>query len=101
MDLPNFHHHPQGDVYVRTKDGIYNDSFQNFNTDLMKVSGRSYLGMPTGCIERYYEPRKRSYLIREGYDQIGDGGFSDGEYYISIAQQLILAKKARESLVSE
>ena len=67
----------------------------------MKISRRSYLGMPTGCIERYYEPRKKSYLIREGYDQIGDFEFSDGDYYISLAQQLIKAKQEREAQVSE
>lgn len=96
MGLPNFHHHPQGNIYIRTASGIYNDTFQNFNTDLQSVGGRSYAGLPSDCIERYYEPNVKSYLIEADYDQRGDFGFSDGDYYISLVHQLKSAKQARE-----
>ena len=97
MGLPNFHHHPQGNIYIRTNSGVYNDTLANFNLDLKSIGAKPYAGLSELYKERYYEPNVKAYLIENDYDQVGDPDFNDGDLYISLCEQLQVAKQAREN----
>lgn len=93
MGLPNFHHHPDGIVYVRTASGVYADTPENFALDL----GLSYRGLPTGYIERYYEPNVKHVLSNHLLSEPQPLVWEDGDFYIGKFNDLMTAKAAREA----
>lgn len=95
--MPNFHHHPQGNIYIRTNNGVYCDSLENFNKDLLACGIESYTGLPADCVERFYEPSGRKYLIESDYDQRGDDSFTQGDVYIANYQAIAKAKNDRHN----
>ncbi len=56
--MATFHHHPDGLIYVRDGQTEYCDTVANFLTD----SDRPYVGLPSGVIERFYDPGKTHYF---------------------------------------
>jgi hypothetical protein len=94
--MANFHHHPQGNIYIRTDSGVYCDTLSNFNADLASCEISPYAGLPQGCIERFYDPTGRKYVIEADYDQRGDDGFTDGDTYINNYYLIARAKSNRE-----
>ncbi len=58
MGYPNFQHHPDGLIYVRTEAGIYQDTIANFEADY----GSSGPDLPAGYAGRYYEPGVNHYI---------------------------------------
>lgn len=68
MGLPNYHHHPDNWIYVRTVDGVYQDTPENFALDY----GSAAPVLPPAFNERYYEPG----VMHELRDN-GDGTVSD------------------------
>jgi hypothetical protein len=93
--MANFHHHPQGNIYIRTNSGVYLDTLENFNKDLLAVGIVAYEGLPQDCIERFFDPNGRKYVIEADYDQRGDESFTSGDLYIEKYNELVIAKEAR------
>lgn len=83
--MPNFHHHPDGLIFVRTKSGIYKDTVDNFRLDL----GQSYAA--TTVVERFYEPGKRHVL--NGRPQAL--AWAEGDGYIGAIAALLSARAQR------
>ena len=93
--MANFHHHPQGSIYIRTEAGVYCDTLENFNKDILTVGIAAYEGLPQDCIERFFDPNGKSYVIEADYDQRGDESFANGRLYIEKYNEFVIAKKAR------
>lgn len=82
--MANFHHHPDGWVYVRTDAGVYVDTPENFAADLgqpYNFDGR----------ERYYEPGARHFVDHEPQPL----DWSQGDAYIAACEALLAAQEAR------
>lgn len=93
MGLPNFHHHPDDLVYIRTESGYYLDTPENFALDMSGV----YSGVPSGYIERYYEPGV-SHQLRTSYSADPQNlSWAEGDAYISGYSTIVSNKEARIS----
>ncbi len=70
--MAQFHHHPDGIVYVRGEVGrVYSDTAANFAKDFGEAST-----LPAGVIERFYDDDKESgrhHLFDAGYNQVPGG----------------------------
>lgn len=92
MRLPNFQHHPDGLVFIRTDQGIYMDTVANFEIDF----GESYPGLPDGFIGRYYEPDVNHYVHADDTAVSQGLNWLEGNAYISAYDTLVAAKADRE-----
>ncbi len=95
IEYPNFQHHPDGWILIRTEVGTYMDTIANFELDY----GQPYSELPDGYIGRYYEPGKSHYLSTGDTATPQDLSWLDGNAYIAAYEQLVAAKAARESAV--
>lgn len=89
--MQNFHHHPDGLIYVRTDAGIYCDSVENFALDL----GQPYPGLPEGFDERYYEPGVKHCLSTRTSAVPQELSWPEGDAYIAAYDSLVAAKNLR------
>lgn len=97
MGLPNFQHHPDGWIFIRTETGTYVDTIENFENDY----GQSYSGLPDGFIGRYYEPGVNHYITTGSTAVPQPLQWSEGDQYIAAYDSLMAAKMAREAAESE
>lgn len=96
MGLPNFQHHPDGWIFIRTDQGVYADAIANFEVDY----GNPYTGLPEGFIGRYYEPGVNHYVHTDDTAVPQTLIWQEGNAYIEAYEQLIAAKAGRESVDS-
>lgn len=96
MGYPNFQHHPDGWIFIRTETGTYVDTIENFENDY----GQSYSGLPDGFIGRYYEPGVNHYVHTNDTAVPQTLNWLEGNVYIEAYEQLIAAKADRESVDS-
>lgn len=89
--MATFHHHPDGLIYIRDGQGGYCDTIDNFILD----SGRPYVGLPSGYIERYYEPKKTHYLSTGSSQQNQNLTWEIGDTYIAELADLLAAQESR------
>ena len=94
MDNPNFQHHPDGFIFVRTGSGTYVDTVAKFQIDY----GGSYTGLPSGYIGRYYEPGVCHYLTTGSNIAPQSLTWIEGDRYIAAYQQLIANQNIRKQL---
>lgn len=97
MGYPNFQHHPDGWIYIRTDNGIYCDTIANFEVDY----GQSYVGLPEKYIGRCYEPGVNHYFHTDDTVVPQDLSWPEGDTYIPAYDALIAAKAAREAAETE
>jgi hypothetical protein len=93
MGYPNFQHHPDGWIIIRTNAGVYMDTIANFQTDF----GSSYPELPDGYIGRYYEPGVSHYLHTSDTAVPQDLIWMEGDAYIAAYDALAAAKAVREA----
>lgn len=93
MGYPNFQHHPDDLIFIRTSEGVYMDTVANFQTDY----GSSYPGLPDGYIGRYYEPDISHYLTTGDSVLPQSLSWAEGYAYIAAYNKLIAAKVEREA----
>lgn len=93
MGYPNFQHHPDGIIFVRTNSGIYSDTIVNFQSD----SGINYSGLLDGYIGQYYEPGISHYLHTINSATPQGLNWPEGDAYIAAYDSLMAVKKARET----
>jgi len=91
--MPNFHHHPDGLIFIRTDAGIYRETVENFEADL----GGAYAGLPDGFSERMYEPDARHVLCDGAGAEPQPLKWGEGDGYIRSFDALMAAKDAREN----
>lgn len=95
MGYPNFQHHPDGLIFIRTDAGVYMDTIANFQTNL----GQAYPCLLDGFIGRYYEPGINHYITTGDSATPQDLRWTDGDAYIAAYDTLMAAKAAREATV--
>lgn len=89
--MATFHHHPDGLIYIRDDQTEYRDTVANFVSD----SGRPYVGLPSGFIERFYDPGKTHYLST-GRNQANQNlTWEIGDTYIAELTQMLDAQHVR------
>ncbi len=91
MNLPNFHHHPDGLIYIRTDSGIYVDTIANFVLD----SEQSYDNLPGIYIERYYEPGITHKLKTDSSESPQSLSWSIGDNHIANFDTVVANKQTR------
>jgi hypothetical protein len=94
MGYPNFQHHPDGYIFVRTSSGTYMGTTDNFKKDY----GGSYAGLPDGYIGRYYEPGVSHYLTTGDISAPQSLPWLEGDRYIAAYQQLIANQNIRRQV---
>ena len=93
LPLPQFHHHPDGTIYIRTKGAEYADSLANFLLDV--GSGNAPEPLPAGADERLYIQRvSHALLNRQGLVDGGPMPWQYGDVAISLVEKII-AKQAQ------
>lgn len=92
--MAEFHHHPDGIIYVRTEAAVYAASLAEFGEDLAACGLPPYVGLPPGYRERRYSPG----VIRALYtadSQHADEDWTDGDAYLAAANALVAARTLR------
>ena len=90
--MKQLHQHPDGVIVIRTDNGIYQDTPENFALD----SGVELPPLPPGVDERIYEPDVRHALM----DRVSvlDGGpmpWPMGDEIIAQAQEILARQRVR------
>jgi hypothetical protein len=93
LKYPNFQHHPDGYIFVRTSCGVYMDTIVDFQADY----GQTYAGLPEEYIGRYYEPGVDHCLHTNDSATPQDLNWPEGNAYIAAYDLIIAAKAAREA----
>lgn len=93
-----FHQHPDGWVYVRTPNGIYNDTRENFERD----SGRKLRALPEGANEHIYTQGVRHCFMGDG-NIIEGGEREDAELdeIINSVASLLEKKRVRDEKAAQ
>jgi len=92
MFMALFQHHPDNLIkIVDTSGRVYMDNTLNFALD----SGETYPGLSAGYIERVYSPGKYHYLGTGSKSDPQPNPWNDGDRYIAMLPQLIIAKELR------
>jgi len=92
--MTQFHHHPDGLVYVRADNGIYVDTLENFATDY----GRSAPALPDGMIECIYESGRRHVYFdakQNAHALEGEAGCAEHEAICAKLDDLLAAQSQR------
>lgn len=91
--MAQYHHHPDGIIFIRTDAGTYFDSIDNFEIDL----GAQYPGLPSGFNERRYTPGIEHVLSNGSSAEPQPLAWPEGDAYIAAYDDLVAAKAAREA----
>ncbi len=94
MGYPNFQHHPDGYIFIRTSSGTYMDTIANFKKDY----GGFYLDLPDGYIGRYYEPEICHHLTTGNNIVPQSLTWTEGDRFIAAYQQLVANQNIRKQL---
>lgn len=92
--MAEVHQHPDGLVYVRTDDGVYMDTLENFALDY----GQGLPALPAGADDRIYAQGKR-HAIMGGGNVIAGGPvpWDLGDQLINSVSALLAAQDARRN----
>jgi hypothetical protein len=95
--MANLHYHPDNLIYIRTNDGTYIDTPENFMLDY----GSPYPALPEGFNEEFYEPNVKRYIVNHKTGEYKPRGmpFAFGDDVIS-KFPIIVNNKASRSVVS-
>lgn len=95
--MPNFHHHPDGLIFVRGEVETYCDTLENFEADY----GQSLPALPEGMTERFYEPGVRHFFYN-GYNAVpvNELSWEWGDAVIASLSALMAAQSARSAAPS-
>jgi hypothetical protein len=91
--MAQFHQHPNGSIYVRSADGVYEETPENFAADHGAPPA-----LPDGVLERLYDDGGRHALIDAKGNHVDTGPipFDFGDAAIAAYSSLIGKKKTRE-----
>lgn len=91
--MANFHHHPDGLIFVRGENETYSDTVENFAADF----GHSLPDLPVGITERFYEPGVRHFLSN-GIDSfpLDELSWDYGDLALLSLPTLLAAQQARQ-----
>ncbi|MGE5476573.1 MAG: hypothetical protein ACM3Q1_07965 [Bacteroidales bacterium] len=92
--MAEFHHHPDGVIYLRSDAGIYAASPEDFSADLAACGLPPYAGLPAGFRERRYLPGIL-HAVYSADSQDGGGDWPEGERYLAAQPQLMAAAARR------
>lgn len=92
--MAEFHHHPDGIVYLRGDGETYAAPLDDFAADLAARGLPAYAGLPQGSRERRYLPGRLHALFTADTQQAGDA-WPDGELYLNALADLLAARAAR------
>lgn len=83
-----FHHHPDGIIYVKNGIDVYQDTLENFTLDIAPLK---YDGLPQNCGERLFVPDKCHFTrCPASIETIPrDLKWVEGSVYISMCKELI------------
>jgi hypothetical protein len=96
--MGEYHHHPDGTIYVRTAAGSYRDTPENLALDF----GVAPSPLPPGITERIYNQGARHALMN-GHDVV-DGGpmpWPEGDAVIAAFPQIAPKSKARADALAK
>jgi len=88
------HHHPDGWVFVRGSDGVYQDLPEN----LAKDFGEHMSPLPVGATERFYSPAEGRHIFsnRVSIIGVGDVPWDFGDRLIAALPRLLKAHADRQ-----
>lgn len=89
--MGEFHHHPDGIVYLRAGEIVYAASLAEFRNDLAACGLPPYAGLPPGYRERRYSPGAVRALYTAD-SQHPDTGWTDGDAYLAACAVLAAAR---------
>jgi len=92
--MAEFHHHPDGIIYVRTEAAVYAASLAEFGEDLAACGLPPYAGLPDGTRERRYLPGLL-HAVYTADTQMDAGPWPDGDAYLAAVAQLLAAQAER------
>lgn len=92
--MQQFHHHPDGLIFLRTDQGVYSGTPEQFAEDF----GEAAPALPPNCDERIYEPGARHALKnRQGMVAGGPRKWDFGDRAIAAISILLQKKADREA----
>lgn len=95
--MSQFHEHPDGWVYVRTPNGTYVDTRENFIVDFKW----QFEPTPTGCVERLYDDSgdgaHRLMDDKSNHHWNGDIPWAFGDRAIAAIETLLQTQKERQA----
>lgn len=92
--MNQFHHHPDGLLYMRTDSGIYAATVEQFELD----SGLPYEGLPDGIKERRYTQGHSHIVMTDADTQVGrDVPWEVGDRYLDLFSDCYAKQKSRET----
>lgn len=94
--MAEFHHHPDGIVYLRGKEGFYGATLSDFGADCAACGVPAYAGLPAGARERRYLP-DRFHAVYTADTQMAGGDWPEGDLYLASLVALMAAQAAREA----
>lgn len=94
--MAEFHHHPDGIVYLRGEGVFYGAALSDFGADCAACGVPAYAGLPAGARERRYLPG-RFHALYTADTQIAGGDWPDGDLYLAAIVTLAAAQAAREA----
>lgn len=83
--MSQYHHHPDGLIFIRTSEAIYVDTLANFELDF----GASAPGLPEGFNEQFYEPGVRHFYANHNEALPLSLEWIDGDMIISSLPALL------------
>ena len=96
--MSDFHQHPDGPIYVRTPDGVYADTPENFAADF----GATVPPLPAGADEHIYTQGRRHCFMGGG--DVIDGGpmpWTEGDAIIAGVAAALQAQAERVAAAAE
>jgi hypothetical protein len=94
--MAEFHHHPDGIVYVRAEGICYAAPLAQFEADAASCALPPYAGLPPGLRERRYLAGGTHLLFTDD-SQLAGGPWPEGEAYVAAVRDLDAAAARRAS----
>lgn len=93
--MSQFHEHPDGTIVIRTPNGNYVDTPENFVSDFLWQLPRK----PDGIVERIYDDSGRHAFMDAKSNHVGNGEvpWAFGDRAIAAISELISRKATREA----
>lgn len=92
--MAEFHHHPDGIIYLREGGAEYSAPLADFAVDLVACGLPAYAGLPDGFRERRYQSGG-FHALYTGDSQTEGGVWPEGETYLSANADLGAAAARR------
>lgn len=92
--MPEFHHHPDGIIYLRADGEIYAGTLEQFAADLAVCGLPAYGGLPDGIRERRYVG-ELFHALYTADSQLDGGDWPEGDLYLAARADLLAAAALR------